>query len=94
MEFALEPVTTWDAADRHARLLAPMIGIDPTLLNQARERLGLRDAAITVLAMVQLQPRIRNMQAYFRSLVTGKRSVRFSPVALLNRLVAGSSALS
>jgi replication initiation protein RepC len=94
MEFALEPVTTWDAADRHAGMLAPMIGIDHALLAQARERLGLRDAAITVLAMVQLQPRIRNMQAYFRSLVAGTRSVRFNPVTLLDRLVAGSSALS
>lgn len=94
MEFALEPVTTWDAADKHARMLAPMIGIDPALLNQARERLGLRNAVISVLAMVQLQPRIRNMQAYFRSLVVGKRSVRFNPVTLLDRLVAGSSALS
>lgn len=90
MEFALEPITTWDAADRHARTLAPMIGIDHALLAQAKERLGLRNAAITVLAMVQLQPRIRNMQAYFRSLVTGKRSVQFSPATLLDRLVAGS----
>lgn len=94
MEFALEPVTTWDAADKHARMLAPMIGIDHALLTKARERLGLREAAITVLAMVQLQPRIRNMQAYFRSLVVGKRSVRFDPITLLDRLVAGSSALS
>ena len=94
MEFALEPITTWDAADRHAGMLAPMIGIDHALLAQAREHLGLRDAAITVLAMVQLQPRIRNMQAYFRSLVAGTRSVRFNPVTLLDRLVAGSSALS
>lgn len=94
MEFALEPVTTWDAADKHARMLAPMIGINHALLAQARERFGLREAAITVLAMVQLQPRIRNMQAYFRSLVVGKRSVRFDPITLLDRLVAGSSALS
>ncbi|MBM3603805.1 MAG: hypothetical protein FJX25_03395 [Alphaproteobacteria bacterium] len=94
MEFALEPVTTWDAADKHARMLAPMIGIDHALLTKARKCLGLRKAAITVLAMVQLQPRIRNMQAYFRSLVVGKRSVRFNPIALLDRLVAGSSALS
>lgn len=94
MEFALEPVTTWDAADKHARMLAPMIGIDHALLTKARECLGLRKAAITVLAMVQLQPRIRNMQAYFRSLVVGKRSVRFNPITLLDRLVAGSSALS
>lgn len=92
MEFALEPVTTWDAADKYAGILAPMIGIDHALLAQARERLGLRDAAITVLAMVQLQPRIRNMQAYFRSLVAGKRSSGFNPVTLLDRLVASSSA--
>lgn len=90
MRFALEPIGSWQGIHRHAKMLAPMIGIDQSLIEAARMRLGDDQAALSIIAMVQLQPRVRNMQAYFRSLITGRRSKGFNVVRLLDKLEMSS----
>ncbi|MBZ4691246.1 MAG: plasmid replication protein RepC-5b [Cereibacter sp.] len=90
MQFALEPIGSWQGIHRHAKMLAPMIGIDQSLIEAARMRLGDDQAALSIIAMVQLQPRVRNMQAYFRSLITGRRSKGFNVARLLDKLEMSS----
>lgn len=90
MQFAIEPIESWQGIHRHAKMLAPMIGIDQGLIKAARTRLGDDQAALSIIAMVQLQPRVRNMQAYFRSLITGRRSEGFNVAYLLDKLEMSS----
>ncbi len=86
MSFATQPLRNWSDVSRHAETIAPMIGIDRSLLEVARGQLGERASAVSVLIMVQLHGRIRNMRAYYRSLVAGKRRSSFDPLALLDRM--------
>lgn len=88
MQFAMDPIRSWEGIERHAAMLAPMIGIDRGLKALAETRFGTKDAALAILAMVELQPGIRNMKAYFRSLVVGRRAASFDPRALVSRLNA------
>ncbi len=85
-QFCQGEMRNWTDIEGHARLLAPMIGIDRQLLEAAHVRHGSRLASLAVFLMVQMHPRIRNMQAYFRSLVSGKRANSFDPLALLDRM--------
>lgn len=86
LEMALEPPRSWHCLERLAHTLAPFVGIDHALQQLAWTRLGARKASLAVLVMVQLQPRIRNMQAYFRSLISGRRSADFDPALLVDRM--------
>lgn len=92
MTFAFEPISTWSEMERHASILAPMSGFSSNLYQVTLNRLGRRNAAITVLLMVQMHGKIRNMEAYVRSLVLGHRSGTFNPVKLLDRLFVNQCA--
>jgi len=86
LQFATVPLRTWIDVERYATTLAPMVGIDKNLYQTARARLGNKDCALAVIAMVQLEPGIRNVQAYFRSLVTGRRAATFNARQLISKL--------
>lgn len=86
LDFALELPKSMQCVERLAYTLAPFIGINGALIGAAQNRLGTRKAAIAILIMVQLQPRIRNMEAYFTSLITGHRSAEFNPEQLVDRM--------
>ena len=70
----------------HARRLAPMMGIDRSTYKLAEERLGQLGAAISIWGLLQMQGKIRQIGAYFRSVTSGKRSSTFDPWALIQRL--------
>jgi replication initiation protein RepC len=76
----------WIALRSHARMLAPMMGIAPKAFDAARETLGCEGATLTLLLVLQLQPKIRNLQAYFHSITIGKRSAGFDPIRLLDQI--------
>lgn len=71
---------------RHARTLAPMMGIDRTTYQAAENRLGTLGTAVAVWGLLELQTKIRQLGAYFRAVTTGKRSATFDPWALIRRL--------
>ncbi|WP_353475681.1 plasmid replication protein RepC (plasmid) [Salipiger sp. H15] len=84
--FAQEPVKDEHQLVRHGRTLAPMLGISPELYAEAEKRIGIRSAALTIWAMVQMQDRIGRFGAYFRSLTLGPRSAGFDPARLIRSL--------
>lgn len=81
-----QPQSANDVID-HARRLAPMMGIDRSSYQLAEERLGALGAAVSVWGLMQMQGKIRQIGAYFRSLTSGKRSTGFDPWALVHRLI-------
>jgi len=88
--FAERPLRTELDIVLLGRQLAPMIGIRPALLDEASSNLGAVAAAVSVMVMVNMHGRIRNMEAYFRSLISGKRRGNFDPFTLLDRFAAAS----
>lgn len=86
--FTQEPPNDWNGLHTHAQMLAPMMGIAPKALQAAREKLGCEGTTLTVLLVLQLQPKIRNLQAYFHSITIGRRSHGFDPIRLLNQVSA------
>lgn len=85
-QFSLEKITTIGDVVTHARVLAPMIGIDMANYQTAQARIGPERTAVTVWLMVQLHDRIRRAGAYFRSLTSGRNSDGFDPFHLARRL--------
>ncbi|MDH2329077.1 plasmid replication protein RepC [Cereibacter sp. SYSU M97828] len=86
LSFSERPITSWSDMVRHAEKIAPMIGIDQSLMQIARGQFGTAGAVVSVLLMVQMYSKVRNMRAYYRSLVAGKRRTTFDPLALLERM--------
>ena len=70
----------------HARMLAPMMGIDTSTYSLAEDRLGQTGTALTIWAVLQLQGKVRQLGAYFRALTSGRRAQGFDPWALIDRL--------
>lgn len=87
-QYAFEKVTTTRDVVDHARILAPMIGIDTRNYNDAQDRLGPVGAAMTVWAIMQFHDRIKQVGAYFRSLTTGAKSHDFDPTSLIRKLAS------
>ncbi|QUS37416.1 plasmid replication protein RepC [Falsirhodobacter algicola] len=96
LDFAEKPPRTENDMIALGHMLAPMIGIKPALQEEARTSLGALPAAISVMLMVRIHGRVRNMEAYFRSLVSGRRRISFEPLTLLDRLAqrAGSPSVA
>lgn len=88
--FAERPLRTAPDIALLGRQLAPMIGIGPALHKEASSNLGAVAAAVSVMLMVNMHGRVRNMEAYFRSLISGKRRESFDPFRLLDRFAAAS----
>lgn len=86
MALAVEPVKTTHDLERLACQLAPMMGIDRKCYEQACTELTKPRVALSTLLILQMGNRIRNMPAYFRSVMIGKRASTFDPMSLLLRL--------
>lgn len=91
-QFAVEPVAHLDQAVRHARMLAPMIGIDARSYDSAESSLGRVPAALTIWLILQLGQKVRSAGAYFRALTSGRRRAGFDPAQVITRMAAGLSA--
>ncbi|WGW05967.1 plasmid replication protein RepC [Tropicibacter oceani] len=87
--YTQEPVKTWTDLTRHARFIAPMMGIDIATYERANQHLGEQRVSVTVFILMQLQRKIRNLPAYFHSITLGKRADSFDPIKVLDRLGAG-----
>ena len=88
--FLLEELRTpWDVV-KHAKRLAPMIGIDGPCYEAAEARHGPIGAALTIWGMLENLDRVRIPGAYFRSITSGKRSTMFNPWTLIDHLVRRS----
>lgn len=86
LQFSPTPIETEYDAIKHARILAPMMGITNQCYQAAQERLGSFNTAATVWAVMQIQDRVKSMGAYFRTITTGSKSCDFDPQKLLRRL--------
>ncbi|MDD7973352.1 plasmid replication protein RepC [Roseinatronobacter alkalisoli] len=84
--FSLRPIETINHVVTHARTLAPMIGIDQRNYQAAEHNLGVVETAATIWALIQLQPRIQKLGAYFRAITSGSKSAEFDPTLLVRRL--------
>lgn len=85
-QFALNKPQTFEDVITHARTMAPMIGIDSVNYITAEKRLGPVATAITVMALMQIQTKIRKLGAYFRAITHGSKSQDFDPMRLVHRL--------
>ncbi len=86
MEFAMEKVESWADLLRIAHRLAPMLGISETHLTAAVQTRGAEQTALTVCLLTQMAKSIRNLPAYFQSVMLGQRAQSFDPVKVLDRL--------
>ena len=83
---ACDPLQNWDDIARHAKKLAPMMGVQPGTFEAASHKAGREIAAAAIFISLQLSARIRNFAAYFHSITLGKRSSSFNPAQILERL--------
>lgn len=88
MAFATSPIRTWDDLQRHAYDLAPMLGIDQQTYIQAAKTKGIQAATVTVLYLIQIAHRVRNLPAYFQSVTLGNRAASFDVARAVRRLAA------
>lgn len=88
-QFSFTPVKTMSDVISHARILAPMLGIDSRNYQDAEERIGSEGTALTIWAIMQFHEKIQKVGAYFRSLTSGKNSTDFVPEQLIRRLSRG-----
>ena len=85
-QFSLTPVKTMSDVISHARILAPMLGIDSKNYQDAQDQLGMEGTALTVWAIMQFHEKIQKVGAYFRSITSGRNSADFVPEQLVRRL--------
>lgn len=84
--FATNKLSSWSDVETHAKTLAPMMGIHPSVYEKAKEAVGSRKASSAIFILLQLGSRIRNYAAYFHSITLGRRELQFKPTVLLERL--------
>jgi len=84
--FATGSLRNWSDAERHARTLAPMMGIHENTFESAARKIGSRKATCAIFVILQMSNRIRDIGAYFHSITLGRREADFSPKVLLERL--------
>lgn len=86
LQYAVKDVETVEDVIRHAKTLAPMIGISNTTYRHAQDRMGPLPTAVTIWAVLQQHTRINNLGAYFHSITTGRKSAGFDPFKFIQRL--------
>ena len=84
--FSQEPLNTWRDVERHARFIAPMMGIHAKTFDQAIVSIGHEKASAALFIVLQLGKRIRDMAAYFQSITIGARNTQFDPGKVLARI--------
>jgi replication initiation protein RepC len=82
--FFPEAMRNWSDIVRIGDQIAPMLGIDPPVLNEAKRDMGAESAAVTVLCLLEKAATIRSPGAYLRRLTQMARNGAFS----LNPMVA------
>jgi replication initiation protein RepC len=83
------PLKSWVDVHELGWLVAPMLGIDKELMVEAVKRHGLSPVCVLVLILLQDGNRVRNIGAYFRTLVAGPRATTFNPWRMLSSLSDG-----
>ena len=68
----------WGDLVRVGDRIAPMLGIDPPVLNEAKRDMGAESAAVTVLCLLEKAATIRSPGAYLRRLTQMARNGAFS----------------
>lgn len=84
---------SWEGIRAQIRRLAGWIGIGEPLYHAAAAKWGEEGAAATLCGIAQMGDRVRQPAAYFRSLTTGRQSLRFDPSLLLARLARGGDVI-
>lgn len=81
-----QQLRSWGDLNRVADRLAPMLGIDPPVLSQARQAMGAVDASISVLCILERMGDIRSPGAYLRRLSQKAAIGAFSVAPMLDAL--------
>ena len=84
--FFPEALRNWADLVRIGDQIAPMLGIDPPVLNEAKRDMGAESAAVTVLCLLEKAATIRSPGAYLRRLTQMARNGTFSLVPMLSAL--------
>lgn len=82
-DFASDPIESWEDLHRHARVLSPMIGIEPKQMVQAMQVMGPMPASVSLLCLVQLSEKLRRPAAYLQRLIQRAMTGTFSLSGLL-----------
>ncbi|WP_320178902.1 plasmid replication protein RepC [Roseovarius pacificus] len=90
--FATNSLRNWFDVERHARTLAPMMGIHESTFEKAARRIGSQKASCAIFIILQMSSRIRDFGAYFHSITLGCRETDFNPSLLLERLSLSEAA--
>lgn len=80
---ARNPSNMWEV-EEHALTLGTWCGISRELLTTAVARAGRKKVAVAILGLFERKDRIRNLPAYFNSLILGRRAAGFDPIRLLS----------
>ncbi|UOA34146.1 plasmid replication protein RepC-8 (plasmid) [Sulfitobacter sp. DSM 110093] len=84
--FFPEALRNWTDLMRIGDQVAPMLGIDPPVLNEAKRDMGAESAAVTVLCLLERVGTIRSPGAYLRRLTQMARDGAFSLAPMLSAL--------
>ena len=76
--FFPDAMRNWGDLVRVGDRIAPMLGIDPPVLNEAKRDMGAESAAVTVLCLLEKAATIRSPGAYLRRLTQMARNGAFS----------------
>ena len=73
-DFAVTTPKNWEDIIKLAAMLGPAIGLKPSILRDAAIRLTQHGAALAVIGLTQAFSRIRNPEAYLRTLIRNAQS--------------------
>lgn len=76
--FFPDALRDWHDLVRIGDQIAPMLGIDPPVLNEAKRNMGAKSAAVAVLCLLEKAATIRSPGAYLRRLTQMARDGAFS----------------
>ncbi|MFG6560591.1 plasmid replication protein RepC [Sulfitobacter sp. 1A15299] len=76
--FFPDAMRNWGDIVRVGDRIAPMLGIDPPVLNEAKRDMGAESAAVTILCLLEKAATIRSPGAYLRRLTQMARNGAFS----------------
>lgn len=94
ISFAQDVPRNWNDLYVFARWLAPMIGINLQVVDQAETTLGKTNLAMTLLGIVQMSGSIRNPGAYLRSLFQGSKAKTYSASGLIRHLLRNQKTMA
>ncbi len=83
-----DPIGDWPALVRTSDRVAPMLGIDAPVVAQAQRAMGVRQAALAIICILERNASIRRPGAYLRRLAQKAETGPFSVVPMMNGLAA------